>query len=1028
MKICILHLSDLHISSKEAICQQNISALVSSLYVLETFDGIILAISGDIAGHGYANEYKFANRMIGSICSGIQKKYNINAANTKVLAVPGNHDMDKNISPLAERTDVENWYKEGIVDNHVEDELDRMRNFYSFAGNHLCFLQRDMPLFTQRVLSFHDSKGTPYYIEANLFNSALFSGKNDNGLHYITPIIFDKYDHRTLGQLVITIMHHSPDWFILKQKHKLNDAILSKSDLVFYGHEHYEASERVIRNEGNIAVVQAGGSWWEKDFSNSAYYAGTFDTATRQYRQYMFKWNEDKMFYEHSNEIAETLQNRYVGTAKFTPCAQFLDAVLSEDNQGICDDFSKYFVFPTLYLEESGEYDLTQKIESEDDLVEAIIKTPQIIISGRSNSGKTTLLRKLFLILSKKYTVLFCGIPEISGKMRDNIIRENFREIYGKDQGLFSQFEQQDRKEKVILIDDSHLIKPDHLKKLLNGLSEKFSHIVIVSEQEAVLDVHDQVRATLGIDCKLCRMSISKFYANRRYELIKNVVAVLISDEQINQDELVFKIDHALSIQTLSFKLDPDFIVKFAAYYCAHSNELQGEKINVFSKVFEASIELSIRPYLNEDETIGQIKTALSEVAYYIHVNHNSSHYPIAEAEIESVVRNYVETYDEPLTPARFLLIVTSANLLTKNPSDLRYRFRNKDYLAYFAASGISRHYNEEDIIAKNALLYSIENSCFSINSTILKYIAYSTENIKIIKLLIDQAVSYVGDWEEFSFSAEQFDFLRSIPAPIPKAIGNGERKKELDAASKREQELDKQLSEGNEYRDSDVIETISIYDYDEEAVLELGNRLLRALLQMNVVSSSLPVFSHLMTGEVKRDLITALYSMPQKVFYQWASFIDNDLNSIIDEEMERGELLKSERDESIKKARNLVQRISINFLLSLYYTVACNAAEPSTMANLTKDAYVGDDISKKLERIMFYEEVDDWSSFIREVEEIKDSVKNPMVQHMICAMVQHMLIWSPKLPYGQRDHLIDIFKFEKKNIKSISLSTGYRK
>ena len=296
MKICIIHLSDLHISSKAAIHQQNISALVSSLHVLEPFDGIILAISGDIAGHGYVNEYKLADQMIGSICATIQREYNISAKNTKVLVVPGNHDMDKRISQLAERKDVEDWYKEGLIDERVKNELDRMQSFYDFASNHICFLQRDMPLFTQKVLAFHDDIGEPYYIEADLFNSALFSNKNDNGLHYIAPTAFDKYAKRTLGQLVITIMHHSPDWFSLKQKHELNDAILSKSDLVFYGHEHYEASERVIRNGGNATVVQAGGSWWKDTFTNSAYYAGTFDTLTRQYCQYMFKWNKGNLY------------------------------------------------------------------------------------------------------------------------------------------------------------------------------------------------------------------------------------------------------------------------------------------------------------------------------------------------------------------------------------------------------------------------------------------------------------------------------------------------------------------------------------------------------------------------------------------------------------------------------------------------------------------------------------------------------------------------------------------------------------
>ena len=290
--------------------------------------------------------------------------------------------------------------------------------------------------------------------------------------------------------------------------------------------------------------------------------------------------------------------------------------------------------------------------------------------------------------------------------------------------------------------------------------------------------------------------------------------------------------------------------------------------------------------------------------------------------------------------------------------------------------------------------------------------------------------MTYVKGWEEFSFDTEQFDFLRSIPVTTPKAIGSGQRKKELEVASKQEQELDKKLSQEDKLdnRNADIIETISIYDYDEKTVIELGNRLLRALLQMNVVASSLPTFSHLMTGEVKRDLITALYAMPKQIFYQWAAFIDDDLKEIVDEELERSEILKSERDEALKKARNMAQRVSINFLLDLYYTVACNAAEPSTMANLTKEIYVGEDVSNKLQRIMFYEEVDDWASVIKAAEDLYAETPKPMVHNMISLMVQHLLIWSPKLPYDQRDHLIDTFKFEKGDIKNISLSNRHKK
>lgn len=1010
MRIGIIHLSDLHISNKAAIHQEKISALINSLQLFQPFEGAIIAFSGDIAGSGKSNEYLLATRLIGSLASELRSKYNIGQSNIKIILAPGNHDMNREISPQVERKKVELWYKQREIVDHISDELNRMRDFYDFADQQKCFFANNVLPFTRKVLPFTSSEGEKFLVEVNIFNSALFSSSEDNGIHFMPHSVFPYYDMWSPAQLSLSIMHHSPDWFWPEQKVKLQEKLYTRSNLVFYGHEHYESAQRVIYNNGNLSFIQAGGAWWDQEcgFENSSYYAGIFDSVTRKYLQYNFVWNETERFYEHRDYIEERLPNKHAGSAQLTPTSAYINDMLSGGDQSVCSDFSKYFVFPSLRLEEPGDYDVTDTIETEEKLTDIIKSHSQIMILGGANSGKTTLLKRIFLRLSQKYSVLLCGTAEIAGKKKENIIRETFQEIYGTDESKYRLFEQQEKNQKIILIDDSNEIKPEHLSKLLSGLKDQFEHIVIIGQKDdTTFDVREQICSMLELEHGICQLNISKFYANKRRELIEKLVILFNDNPRMNTESLVARIDKALSIQNLSFKLDPDFIVKFTSYYCSHINELQTENVNVFSKVFEASIELSIMPHLRR-ETVGQIKTALSEIAYYIHFQ---KCHPISEEQIDMVVQAYAQKYEEEITSARFLEIAVSANLLKKSREDLKYRFKNKDYLAYFAAIAVSRHFNEGDENAESDLTYIINYSCFSINSTILKYIAYTTENMRIIGLLLDQAIDFVKDWTPYDIDNLQFSYLKNVAENQPRKIKGDEQKKAISAAADRERELEK--------NGSDIIETIGIYDYDEDSAVELNNQLIRATLQMNVIASILPTFSHIMLGPVKRRLITALYDMPNRIFHHWASDIDEHLESLIEEFMQKESgLTETAKQEETRKIKNALQKLSTNLLLDLYYTVARNSATPATISNLTRSDYATN-TNNLLERMMFFEEVDDWNSFKNEAEKLFAKSDSSMIRNMILAMVYHIIVWSPSLPFDQRHHLMDRFKFRKdsKNI-----------
>lgn len=62
----------------------------------------------------------------------------------------------------------------------------------------------------------------------------------------------------------------------------------------------------------------------------------------------------------------------------------------------------------------------------------------------------------------------------------------------------------------------------------------------------------------------------------------------------------------------------------------------------------------------------------------------------------------------------------------------------------------------------------------------------------------------------------------------------------------------------------------------------------------------------------------------------------------------------------------------------------------------------------------MFYEEVDDCTTFIREAENLYQNTDSSMVKRMVKTMVWHIITWSPSLPSQDRHHLMDAFKLKK--------------
>lgn len=983
MRISFLHLSDFHLNDSKGVHPAKIQAIVDSLGVYTPIEGIVIVLSGDIAATGQANQYKIAATFLKRLIPEIRRKYSISEKNTKILIVPGNHDIDWGRSTRLDSSKIRSFdEKERAL--HLQQELKSMKNYFSFSDRNGCFFPYWMhipfgQLVTRKILHFDNG----YRIEANLLNTAPFSCDSDDGLHYLPEDAIHSLTTESNADFSLVVMHHSPDWFEFSQKKELENTLSKRCSLAFYGHEHFPGTQNVLYDNGNRIVKQAGGAWWQSSVPTlSDYYAALFDTESRKYFLSKFSWNADRSAFVATMKQEHILMQKSLCGTGLTYQEKYIATVMADSKNTIAQSVSDYFVFPTLRFNASKEYSRGKAIDKMEDFIAFIKENRYVAVMGGSNSGKTTLLKMTFKELQTQYVVLYCGTDDITGRSQENILKELVTDTYGADS--YSLFQAIPSDKKVIIIDDLHRISPKHLNKFLRGIEDIFGTIVVASEETSQFDIVQMVKDNIKASKEFKKASISRLYAEKRLALIQKIVLIKTDNDELKAAGIARTLEQCLNSYKLAFRTDIDFVVQFVDYYCAHLGELDKSDATVFSKVFEASIERSIAPHLvGRKENSNDIIVALSEIAHYIHFN---KEYPINAEHIHEVIAAYCEYYDNRyLTAERFIEIGVNSGLLSRTSNGYEYRFASKNHLAYFVAKALNRRFH--DTGDTTDLESIVRQSCFSINGDILLFMTYISDNVNIPRLLLEQAVSYVSGWTEFDLSGIGIKYLQSMPAKSLVSPKEDEKEEEIHNQAIEEEERDT------------IIETLDIYDYDETKIDELNNQLIRAFLQLKIIARNFSAFISILPGPVKKDYVSAMYQLPNKIFSQWAESIDNSLDYLVEEviawqEEPDFEGKKLSREDILR----FFQEVSLNVLLNLYYVASSHGANDNTVDYLAQQNYISPSLNYRIERLMFWEKVDDYQAVIKEAEELCSLQGDGMAKNMTLAILRHMLVHSDKI------------------------------
>jgi len=291
----LLHLSDLHFGFifdknnyeetsshrfSEGLYTKKMSTYISKqINDLEhergTCNGLYLIISGDIVNQGKDNEYTNASQFFKEIIE------NTNLSKNNLVIVPGNHDINWNLSKENRSSRFDNYLK--FLKNIYNDDL---RKFYPYL-NWDFKIDSERPLAEDLISIFH-------FEDSNLliigFNSCIYEDENHHfgiiGLKQLERVenYIKKIDKKMLK---VAVLHHHvfPMEYKLEQNNGdiLNDDSIVRDfslveeyflrmgiDIVLHGHKHSPAIRETIlhteeSNNRNLIICGSGSAGATKE-------------------------------------------------------------------------------------------------------------------------------------------------------------------------------------------------------------------------------------------------------------------------------------------------------------------------------------------------------------------------------------------------------------------------------------------------------------------------------------------------------------------------------------------------------------------------------------------------------------------------------------------------------------------------------------------------------------------------------------------------------------------------------------------
>lgn len=470
----------------------------------------------------------------------------------------------------------------------------------------------------------------------------------------------------------------------------------------------------------------------------------------------------------------------------------------------------------------------------------------KIAIVGEDQSGKTTLAKKLVVMLRDKGFIpvyIKDDAELLQGDLKARIER-TFKEQYATEYSL-QDFEM---KRCVPIIDDFH--KAKHKEAVIEKLSS-FEQIVIVVDSIFDIDLL-QEKTVVDFD----RYTIKQLKPSLRNALIQKWISVSETGEQdpefINSDYMLIDermraVDDALGkvLGKGIMPAYPFFVLTLLSNYDSIGKPLN-EEITSQGYCYQALIVLFLSKEGVKNENIDTYINFLTEFAHerYLHKA------PLSQEAFKSFLAKYADEYNMVEKKDALLRKLQSSGII-RISSLGNYDF-NYPYLYYFfAGKYYSEHLDDRDEDNKSALVeldVILDNLHKNENAYIAIFMVHHSKDKSLIDKVLLRADSLFKDYEPATMSMEEMSFFRQDNVKRI-TIQEDNRPNEARTVALQRQDVEEENNQ-------------AVDDFDEDEGSELSLELRRSMKTVEVLGRILSNRA----GSIKKERLTDIFEKGMNV------------------------------------------------------------------------------------------------------------------------------------------------------------------
>ncbi|GKS87609.1 hypothetical protein AVMA1855_25675 [Acidovorax sp. SUPP1855] len=519
--LLILHLSDIHFKEDDKDVHHRANQIVAATQSMQSLVAhILMVVSGDISQSGKKKQFDKAQLLIDGIKAEFSKRSNLPV---DVLMCPGNHDADFDLPKGSVRSRL---LKQLATEDPVDIDIDAVEQCVLPFGAYEDFRLANetlpsvahSPIWRTSVLNVENNR-----IELSCVNNAWSCEKRTEPGSLGFPSGLKNSGSGQNGAIRILIMHHPAHWVSSRQFRDFRRLTRDCAEICITGHEHESNFGTNFDSETGRTIFVEGAALQEHGSANSGFNVLLLDFSTNTIECAPFEWNADR-YVSAGDVLTQMLPDKHQVVSLSPEWSDFLRDiganVTHQAKQRL--ELNDIYVFPE--IEPSDDDEKSPVVTSAKSLFEKLGKSDSVIIKGEQKSGKTALLKQIYIALLDAgfYPIYLNGNRLKSSSEREiqRLLEGCVKEQYGS--GHVDKVLQAAPSDKFLLLDnlDAYEFPDRYFGSVFERLKNQSKAIFATADSSFQLK-----EALLGEEFSALRdinqVFLLEFGFRLRYELVK---------------------------------------------------------------------------------------------------------------------------------------------------------------------------------------------------------------------------------------------------------------------------------------------------------------------------------------------------------------------------------------------------------------------------------------------------------------------------------------------------------------------------